>query len=102
MQNLSVKLEESGKASAKEDLIFFGEKMLEAIENVKEATTFAVGGAVVGFGGGAYVFHKTGAAGLAIRGGAYPIGFTAFTVTGTAAGALTGLAVYGLKKLVLG
>jgi hypothetical protein len=35
-------------ASAKEHLIFFGEKMLEALDNAKEAATFAAVGAVVG------------------------------------------------------
>ncbi|MBD2016473.1 hypothetical protein H6F96_21170 [Microcoleus sp. FACHB-53] len=39
--------------------------MLEAIENAKEAATFAAVGAVVG----GVVYHQIGGAGLAIAGG---------------------------------
>jgi hypothetical protein len=68
--------------------------MLEVIENVKEARNFAVGGAVLGL----YTFHQTGAAGLAIKGGAYPVGIGAFTTIG----AVAGLAAYGVKKSIFG
>ena len=76
--------------------------MLEAIENVKEATAFAVVGTAIGGFCGFSVFHNVGGAGLAIGGTAYPVTCAAFTGTGAIAGALTGLAVYGLKKSVLG
>ncbi len=66
----------------------------EAIKNLKEAATFATVGAVAG---GA-VYHQTGAAGLAIAGGAYPVGLAAFVGTGTVAG----LAAFGVKKSVFG
>jgi hypothetical protein len=68
--------------------------MLEVIDNVKEAVTFAVGGAGLGFA----VYHQTGAAGFAIKGGAYPVGACSFAVIG----AVTGLAAYGVKKSILG
>ena len=64
--------------------------MLEAIENVKDAATFAAVGAVVG----GVVYHQIGGAGLAIAGGAYPIGLAAFT----GAGAVAGLAAHGATK----
>lgn len=64
--------------------------MLEAIENAKESVTFAAVGAVIG----GVVYHQIGGAGLAIAGGAYPIGLAAFTVTG----AVAGLAVHGATK----
>jgi hypothetical protein len=63
--------------------------MFEVIDNVKEAGTFAVGG----IGLGLIAYHKTGAAGIAIKGGAYPFAFV---------GAVTGLAAYGVKKSILG
>jgi hypothetical protein len=69
-------------------------KLLEAIENVKDAATFAAVGAVVG----GVVYHQTGAAGLAIAGGAYPVGLAAFLGTG----AVAGLAAFGVKKSVFG
>jgi hypothetical protein len=65
-------------------------KLLEAIENVKDAATFAAVGAVVG----GVVYHQIGGAGLAIAGGAYPIGLAAFT----GAGAVAGLAAHGATK----
>ena len=66
----------------------------EAIKNLKEAATFATVGAVVG----GTVYHQTGAAGLAVAGGAYPVGLAAFVGTGTVAG----LAAFGVKKAVFG
>ena len=66
----------------------------EALKNLKEAATFATVGAVAG----GTVYHQTGAAGLAIAGGAYPVGLAAFVGTGIAAG----LATFGLKKSILG
>lgn len=66
----------------------------EAIKNFKEAATFATVGAVTG---GA-IYHQTGAAGLAIAGGAYPVGLAAFVSTG----AVAGLAAFGAKKSVFG
>ena len=68
--------------------------MFEVIDNVKEAVTFAIGGAGLGL----YTFHKTGAAGLGIKGGAYPVGASSFAVIG----AVTGLAAYGVKKSIVG
>ena len=64
----------------------------EAIKNLKEAATFATVGAVAG----GTVYHQTGAAGLAIAGGAYPVGLAAFVGTG----AVTGLAAFGVKKSI--
>ena len=64
--------------------------MLEAIDNAKEAATFAAVGAVVG----GVVYHQIGGAGLAIVGTAYPIGLAAFMGTG----AVAGLAVHGATK----
>jgi hypothetical protein len=64
--------------------------LLEAIDNAKESATCAAVGAVVG----AVAYHQTGAAGLAIAGGAYPVGLAAFT----GAGAVAGLAVHGATK----
>ncbi len=66
----------------------------DTIENTKEAATFATVGAVVG---GA-VFHQIGGAGLALLGGAYPVGLGAFVGTGVVAG----LAAFGVKKSVFG
>ncbi len=66
----------------------------EAVKNIKEAATFATVGAVAG----GTVYHQTGAAGLAIAGGAYPVGLAAFVGTGTVAG----LAAFGVKKSVFG
>lgn len=68
--------------------------MLKVIDNVKEARNFALGGAGLGL----YTFHRTGAAGFAIKGGAYPVGACSFAVIG----AVTGLAAYGVKKSILG
>jgi len=68
--------------------------MFEVIDNVKEAGTFAVGGAGLGL----LTFHQTGAAGLAIKGRAYPVAAGSFAFLG----AVTGLAVYGVKKSILG
>jgi hypothetical protein len=68
--------------------------MFEVIDNLKEAGTFAAGGAGLGL----VVYHQTGAAGLAIKGGAYPIYGVSFAVVG----AVVGLAAYGVKKSILG
>jgi hypothetical protein len=68
--------------------------MFEVIDNVKEAGTFAVGG----IGLGLIAYHRTGAAGIAIKGGAYPLGAYSFALVG----AVTGLAAYGVKKSILG
>jgi hypothetical protein len=48
--------------------------MIEVIESTKEAATLAAVGVVIG----GVVYHQTGAAGLAIGGGAYPVGLAAF------------------------
>ncbi len=68
--------------------------MIEVIDSAKEAATFAAIGAVVG----GVVYHQIGGAGLAIAGTAYPVGLVAFMGTG----AVTGLAVYGVKRSVFG
>jgi hypothetical protein len=68
--------------------------MFEVIDNVKEAGTFALGGAGLGL----TVYHQTGAAGIAIKGGAYPLYACSFAF----AGAVAGLAAYGVKKSILG
>jgi hypothetical protein len=99
LPSLSVKLKEHLPKNISFSL---EKKMLEAIENVKEATTFAIVGTAIGGFCGFSVFNNVGGAGLAIGGTAYPVTCAAFTGTGAIAGALTGLAVYGLKKSVLG
>lgn len=66
----------------------------EAVKNLQEAATFATVGAVAS----GVIYHQTGAAGLAIAGGAYPVGLAAFVGTGV----VTGLAAFGVKKSVFG
>lgn len=67
---------------------------MDIIQNINEASTFATVGAVVGV----TVYHSIGGAGLAIGGTAYGIGLVGFAGTG----AVAGLAIYGMKKSVLG
>jgi hypothetical protein len=67
-----------------DDLIFYNRLHFYRLSN----------GAVVG----GVVYHQTGAAGLAIAGGAYFVGLAAFVGTGTVAG----LAVFGVKTSVFG
>lgn len=67
---------------------------MDIIQNINEAATFATVGTVVGV----IVYHSIGGAGLAIGGTAYGIGLVGFAGTG----AVTGLAIYGMKKSVFG
>jgi len=67
---------------------------MNLFSDVSDAATFAAIGAIVGM----YVFHSTGAAGLTIGGGGYPIGNVAFA----SVGAVAGLALFGTKKSIFG
>ncbi|MDZ8050715.1 MAG: hypothetical protein RMX68_021025 [Aulosira sp. ZfuVER01] len=67
---------------------------MDIIQNLNEAAAFATVGAIVGV----TVYHSIGGAGLAIGGTAYAIGLVGFAGTG----AVGGLAVYSMKKSVLG